>query len=116
MTEKKNMFLKILKVELEDLHDDIVIMIEENKNAKGKEEISNYVFLENLSVLNNEILGIDIISSSIKNTDSEKFATLNELIADIESRIHKAMRENHIIKGLFRLIEKRIKRAHDYVL
>ena len=61
----KQKFLEILKVELNDLGSDLDVLVDEYKKRKSKNEITEYVFLENLAVLKREMYGIDNLIEAI---------------------------------------------------
>jgi hypothetical protein len=59
MREIKRYYLKMLRVEIEDLHEDINLLIEEYNRLHEKEQLSSYVFSESLIVFRKELLGVD---------------------------------------------------------
>ena len=76
MKEKIEKYTKILKIELEDLEKDLLMMAEIYHQRELKKEITDYVFLENLSLLQSEIAGIDNIIESLEEIDPKDFTTI----------------------------------------
>jgi hypothetical protein len=48
-------FIAILEVELQDLEHDIQLLMADSEERHNHEEISNYVYMENLALLQKEL-------------------------------------------------------------
>ena len=83
MKNKIEKYIKILKIELEDLEKDLLVMAEIYHQREQKKEITDYVFLENISLLQSEISGIDSIIESLEEINIEK---LNTILFDEQKR------------------------------
>jgi len=115
MLKKREAFLKILYIELEDLNEDISILIEECEKKHCNEEISNYVFLENLAVLKNELFGVKSFLDDVKNIDPVNYENLNLLIEDLTSILEKRIHEKGIAHSIVNLIERKMNKVKTYV-
>ena len=71
MREKLNKYLKVLKVELEDLEEDLRLLESLYNQRAQREEITHYLFLENVSLVKSEISGIDQIIHSLDDITAE---------------------------------------------
>ena len=67
----KRKYLDILRLEIEDLIEDIGVVVNEYKRRRDLGEITNYVFLENLAVLHNELLGVDDMMEMLDNVNPD---------------------------------------------
>lgn len=65
MSYDKDKYLKILKLELSHLIDDVAGLISYEKELHERDEHTNFVYLENLVVLKDEIMGINGIIGKI---------------------------------------------------
>ena len=83
----KRKYLDILRIEIEDLTEDIGLIVNEYKRRRDREEITNYVFLENLAVLHNELLGVDNMMEMLDSIDPDAYDRLDDMVADIEIKI-----------------------------
>jgi len=115
MSDLKKTYLQILKIELEDLKEDINTLTEECKARKEHDEISSYVYMENLAVLNHEILDIERISEEIDELDLDQFpdvdALINHLICDIEQELA----QHNLMEAVCDLVKRKIRKVGNYV-
>lgn len=77
MSEKKDKYLRILKLEVEHLVSDISGLIEYEKELHERNKHTHFVYLENLVVLKDEIMGLNGILGHIdslsESLDMENF-------------------------------------------
>jgi recombination DNA repair RAD52 pathway protein len=112
---KKEKFLKVLIVELEDLDEDIKMLIEECKDKHSHEEISNYVYLENIAVLQNELFGVEGFIEDIRSINIDDFETVENLIDDLLKQIKERVREKGLVHSIIYLVERKIKKVAYYI-
>ena len=84
MPERKKLFLKILKAELEDCLEDVEDLTNLYERRRDKEEITNYVFQENEALLSREFKGLKNIILSIDGLDSEGYASVEAFAAAVD--------------------------------
>ena len=115
MSDLKKTYLQILKIEIEDLKEDINALTEETRHRKEHAEISAYVYMENLAVLNHEILDIEAIARRLDELDLDQFpdvdALINHLIADIELELA----EHNLMEAVYDLVKRKIRKVGNYV-
>jgi len=116
MIEKRKNYLNILRMELEDLHEDIDNLIRECAEQKEDCEITNYVYMENLANLKNEMLGLDVFAKIIDSTDPESYATLDEMISALKVVFAERMSEYGIINAIRLLVERKLEKVKKYVM
>jgi hypothetical protein len=108
-------YLKILAIELEDLESDITFLIEKYKQRRKDKEISDYVFLENLVVLNNEICGISSFKKILNKFDPASYTTIEAFLDDVKTAFRKQINECGLPEGIFMIIERKIMKVYTYI-
>ena len=116
MKEKIEKYTKILKIELEDLEKDLLMMAEIYHQRELKKEITDYVFLENLSLLQSEIAGIDNIIESLEEIDPKDFTTIEQFAVFIAEEFRKKTEAAGFPESVFALVERKLKKVTRYLL
>ena len=116
MKEKIEKYTKILKIELEDLEKDLLIMAEIYHERELKKEITDYVFLENVSLLQSEIAGIDNIIESLKDIDPADFTSVEEFAVVIADEFRKKTEDAGFPESVFALVNRKLKKVTRYLL
>ena len=111
----KRKYLDILRIEVEDLIEDIGLIVNEYKRRKDRGEITDYVFLENLAVLHNELLGVDDMMEMLDSVDPEDYSNLDDLVADIEIKIRKKIENSHLAEALYPLVKRKLEKVSKYL-
>ena len=104
-------YLAILKIEMADLHDDIQVLIDECTKEREQGGLTNYVFMENLALFKNELLGVDAFQKVIDDTDIGSFPTLDEMV----DHLTVTFREKAKVCGLAEVINIYVARKLDKV-
>ena len=112
---KKEKFLKILIVELEDLDKDIKMLIDECSDKHSHEKISDYVYLENLAVLQNELFGVEGFIEDVKSINLDTFETVEILVDELIKLIKNRVHEKGMVKSIVFLVERKIKKVAFYM-
>ena len=76
MRQIKKHYLEILRIELEDLREDLQLLIDECQRNRENGKITDYVFLENVTLFKNELLGVDEFFKIIDTIDTAQYETL----------------------------------------
>lgn len=113
---KKEKFIKILLVELEDLDKDIKMLIDECCDKHSHEQISDYVYLENLAVLQNELFGVEGFIEEVKTLNLDKFESVEELMNTLTNQLKDRIREKGLVHSIILLVERKIKKVSTFVL
>ncbi len=116
MRDSKRYYLRMLRVELDDLKDDIDLLIDEYTRLHDSDQMSNYVFLENLTVIRKELLGVDSFCRILDATDTEKFLTLDDLIGHLTDSFRSMVRERGLPEVIEDYVERKLLKVRDYVL
>lgn len=116
MREIKRTYLRMLRVEIEDLREDIDLLVMEYNRLHEKEELSNYVFSENLTVIRRELLGVDSFFRLIDETEIDRFASLDDLIASLTNTFRGMVRESGLPAVIESYVERKLLKVKEYVL
>ncbi len=115
MHSKNISFLKILVIELEDLDEDIQILIKKCEEQHIKEEISEYVFLENLAVLQNELFGVAGFIEEVKEVNPDDFNTTEELKSYLLKKLAQRVKEKGLVHSIIPLVERKMNKVGIYL-
>ncbi|MBN1759619.1 MAG: hypothetical protein JW863_14930 [Chitinispirillaceae bacterium] len=115
MHEKSRVFLRMFEMELEDLHKDIEMLIDRYTDEHDHEAISNYVFLENIALMNNELFGIDSFIEEVRGTDPSRFSGVAELIDFLTAQLYRRCREKGYATSACVLAERKMRKINSYL-
>ncbi len=109
-------YTKILRIELEDLEKDLLMMAEIYHQREQKREITDYVFLENLTLLQSEISGIDNIIDSLDEIKTEDFSSIQEFAEYISQEFKKRIEDAGFPDSVFELVKRKLIKVSRYIL
>ena len=114
MQQKIHKYLEILKIELEDLINDVEFS--ENVLAKrlAEHEITEYVFLENIGLLKKEILGIEKVKNLLSESASD-ITSLEDLREVVEDYFHDKIRAAGLPNVVFLLVNRKLDKVSKYM-
>jgi len=110
------MFLKIFKVELEELEEDLVFFGELHKQREESGEITPYVYLENTNLIKNEISGIREIVRTVDDLVSTQYSSFEEMVNDLDSKIKKRITESDYAAATYEFIKRKLQKVHKYIM
>ena len=111
---KKN-YLAILSIELDDLKEDIEHLISELEKNKHEHRCTEHVFLHNLTLFRNELLGVNAFHKILEEINSEDYMTLEAMIAEIKSRFKLRVEMYGLAQVINILIERKLDKVLKYV-
>lgn len=115
MREVKKNYIKILKLELEDLEIDIERLIESCEEASEYSDLSENVFLENLALFKNELLAVNVFENMLDKVDIEQFDNLDDMVQFIKNSFEEKVRILGFAKAINRYVERKLIKVADYV-
>ncbi|MBN2049118.1 MAG: hypothetical protein JW760_01635 [Spirochaetales bacterium] len=115
MREKVNKYLNILKLELLDMEEDLLFLEEVYRQRGRNKEITNYVLLENVTVIQREIRGLNRIVESMKAIAPDTYTSLQELQEDLKKRFHEQVTRSEAPEGLFDIIKRKMQKVAGYI-
>lgn len=115
MKRRKKNYLQIMRIELDDLKEDIEFMITKCHQDHENGKITERVLLENVTLFKNEIMGVDKFSFILNRTDPDEFETLDDMISHIKDIFKKTRRVNEIAEAINVCIERKLTKVEKYV-
>jgi len=115
MKELKRKYLKLLKIELEDLSEDLEIMLDLNSDKKDRREITNYVYMENLSLLQREIACVKDLMTYCDTVEVGQPNNLEELTGIYCRCLQERAQESDYPKAVTHLVNRKIKKIAGYL-
>ncbi|HUX21989.1 MAG TPA: hypothetical protein VMW69_12180 [Spirochaetia bacterium] len=108
-------FLRLLRVELEDLKEDLDLFMEVMSARHDSGEITDYVYNENLAVLRNEVMGLHDCMRGCADSESFGQGTVQEIADAFKERLHARLKEHGYVSALYSLVDRRIDRIAGYL-
>lgn len=116
MKETKRKFIKIFRVELEDLAYDLDVLIKDMEQKRETGEVSNYVCQENVRVFQNEVFALKDVTEELENIDADAFSSVDEIYEAIKEKANETIKKHALIKASLTLIERKLKKVYNYVM
>ncbi len=113
--EQRRKFVEILRIELEDLAEDVKAMEDNTRGRAARGEITEYVLKENLAVLERERRGIAAARDCLAAVRPGDYGSLEEMIADMRSQLDDCIRCGHFEPVVRTLVERRLAKVARYV-
>jgi hypothetical protein len=108
-------FIKILEIELEDLEDDIQLIMADSEVRRNHQEITDYVYKENLALLKKEIFDVDGIRHKLKQLDPGDFGTPEEVIDLLLIELRNKVKRQIVPPVLLSMVERKFEKVNLYV-
>ncbi|HSV56471.1 MAG TPA: hypothetical protein VLH39_05115 [Magnetospirillaceae bacterium] len=115
MDRKCLYFLKILRVELEDLLEDLKDLEERYRHKFASSEITNYVLLENEALLSREEEAVRSMIISIDGINLSRYKSLNEIVEALEVIARGFIKEREFPAAVLRLLRRKMVKVLSYV-
>lgn len=115
MPERKRLFLKILKAELEDCLEDVEDLSNLYERKRSCEEITNYVYRENEALLSRELSGLKNILLSIDDFELDRYDSLDSFAAAVDARIQKEVLEFEDPEAVYGIAKRKLLKVLKYV-
>ncbi len=115
MQAKMKKFLKILKIELEELENELIMFGELHKQREKSGEITTYVFRENMNLIKNEISGIREIVKSVDALVSTRYHSFEEMVEDLDRKIKGKIEESDYAEAAYELVKRKLQKVHTYM-
>lgn len=115
MKDLLHKLIGILKVELEDLEGDVDDLLKILQHRKDEKEITNYVYLENRSLLLNEIGAFKSLIHGLDALDTGRFATQEEMFREVDRLIHARTRDSAFPEVVYSLVKRRLDKVVQYL-
>ena len=108
-------FLKILRIELEDLEQHIEALVADTLERQKNREVSENVCLENVAVLKNEEYGIDHFIRVIDAMAPKDYEDLAAIVEDIRRQFREELKRAALANAAYAFADLRIARVDAYI-
>jgi len=115
MREEKKRFLEVMRIELEDLHDDIDFMMKHCDKIFHEHQITEIGYFGNLAVLKSELRGLGIFAQILDSCDPAEYKTLEDLADDLEKKLLNYIKKFCMPPAVDMLVRRKIDKAMSYV-
>lgn len=115
MSEARRKYVRILRIELEDLQEDVQVLRQHCLDQKRHDGISNYVFRENMSLMRSEILAIESLTKVLDDLDPDAYADVDQLMGDLQRRFRESLEHHGMVKMLGSLLQRKFTKVARYV-
>lgn len=115
MHNTKKRFIQIMRIELEDLHDDIEALKEHSAEVWHEHIISEFGYWGNLGVLKNELCGVGLFGQILDQIDPDDYETLEEMTEDLEKQLLASIHKYGMVPAIRLLIRRKIDKVSRYV-
>ena len=79
------------------------------------QELTNYVFLENLAVFGSELLGVGYFFKVLDRIEPDKFDSLDDMIDYIKETFRGMIKEHGLAEAINILVGRRLEKVKKYV-
>ena len=115
MRAVKQNYIAILRIELEDLHQDIQRLAKECNTGRDAGYLSENVFMQNLAIFKNELLGVHAFQHILDRIDPNSYDTLDAMIEDIRNQFQTLIRSHGIVNALQIYVNRKLDKVARYV-
>lgn len=116
MVRKMNKYVDIVKIELNDLINDINEYIESSHKDHSNRVIKNFTYHGNLTIYEKQLEGITETLKLLEELDQSDHETPDELVLTLAERMKPYFTTRGILEGGYYITLKRIEAARDYVV
>ncbi len=113
--DEKRKFLEILRIEIDDLAEDIAALEEHTRGRGATGEITDYVLRENVAVLERERHGVAAVGACLAEVRAESYAALEDLLAGVRARLADRIKCGGFDPVVRALVERKIAKVASYV-
>ncbi len=115
MAENRRLFIKIFKVELEEIRNDIELLVEIYKERYSSREITHYVEMENEALLSREIHCIEKLVPELDKFDADQYEDKESFINGLSDFLKSFVEENQFPRAVFLLAERKMQKVIKYI-
>ena len=115
MKEKVSKFIKILKVELEDLEEDINTLADLTEERRKDNSLSEYVSMENLTILKKEFYGIKDVVQKLEKYKVDPDMQFEEFIDTLKISFRDVIHMADYPDAVYIYVERKINKVAKYI-
>ncbi|MFO7888817.1 MAG: hypothetical protein R6V04_00600 [bacterium] len=115
MKYKIRSFQVIMRVELQDLKEDIEDLLDNNRKKFQEQKISQRVYMENEALYQNELIGIEEFSELLLSKNPSEFKDLSEFIQTLKEEFYILLKKEEIALAVKVCIDRKLLKVSEYV-
>lgn len=115
MLGQREKFLRILRLEMEDLEDHIVQMVADYRAREERHEVTEHVCFGNVAVLSNEDCAVRHFRRILESIRPEDYGSLDEMIDDVRGRFDREVCLAGLSRAACLFAQRKIQRVRAYV-
>ena len=115
MCKTHRLFLKILKVELEETENDIALLKSVSRERYEKGEITQYVDLENEAFFHHEISCIKKLIPALDDFETESYQDNDEFVSGLKVFLDGFVKENQFPHAISLITKHKIQKVVKYI-
>ena len=108
-------FITILEIELKDIEEDIQLIMADCEVRRSHEEISNYVYLENLALLKKELFDVDGLIHKLSELDPSDFASEDEVKELLLEVLKSKVKRQIVPPVILTMVERKFDKVSRYI-
>jgi len=115
MRATKERFLALLRMELEDMKEDLAALMKHCAAQKEQGEISEYVYRENMAVYENLHAGVGCLARTLAEVEHDEYPDIPSLITGIEGRCREQLTERVLPGGMAGTLKRKMEKITTYL-
>ncbi len=115
MSDVKQKYINILRIELKDLELDIEHLIQNCDKEKKESDLPAYIYLENLALFKNELLGLSVFDQILDDVQPDSFSSLEKMIEYLTKRCHEKIDAHGLAEAVNNYVDRRLQKVAKYV-
>jgi len=115
MADEKKLFIRILKVELEETRSDIALLMNIYRDRYVSREITHYVQQENEALLEREIHCLEKMVPAIEEFPLDQYKDKESFIMALSDFLKQFVEENQFPLAVFLLAERKLQKVVKYI-
>lgn len=116
MVRKVSKYVEILRIELNDLINEINERIETSHQEHSDRIIKNFTYHGNLTIYEKQLEGIRQTAKLLEEMNLSEYESINDLAKDLAEHMKSYFTTRGLLEGGYHLTLGRIEGARDYVL
>ncbi len=112
----RSKYLKVLKVELQDIVDDVKMMIEVCGRREKSGEITNYVHWQNTGLFTREIKGLNTLLEDLETIDPSRYETQEEMVQYINRLFEQSILKYDFPRVIHIKVKRKLAKVSRYLL
>ncbi|MDC7239510.1 MAG: hypothetical protein PQJ50_04020 [Spirochaetales bacterium] len=115
MSDRKELFLKVFKMELEEIRTDIALLSKLYLERYESREITQYVQRENRALLEHEIHCLEKLVPELDNFASNEYPDMDSFVNGLKVFLKAYVEEHQYPKAVYLLAERKLQKVEKYI-